>query len=448
MAFRKELSFRHRFEFGLAWRTTMLVAAIWLLAEALKTPDLRAARVVAVLIAVAALASLWELIRRTNFQVSRFIESVRFEDYAQRFSDPSGGGFDVLGDTLDAALRTLQVRHISASGEARYLSAIVDDSPSALLAIDEDGKLELLNKSARQLLGRHHVVRVGDLSVLGPELAAAAQLPPGSRKVTRLIIDGVPHRAIFASAHVARLEGGVTVLSILPVQSELGALEVAAQADLVRVLTHEIMNSLTPVTSLARSAAEMVAAAEAKGVELGDARIATETVARRAEGISRFVESDREFAQAPEVHRRAFPAKPWAEEILRLATASAGDRKVEARLDVTPDTLKISADPELLAQALINLLRNALRATAEAEKPLIRLVVSRQGRGQVRIEIRDNGPGIPEDRRDDIFLPFYTTHKGGSGVGLSFARQVALAHGGSISAGDAPEGGACLILVV
>ncbi len=448
MAFRKELSFRHRFEFGLAWRTTMLVAAIWLLAEALKTPDLRAARVVAVLIAVAALASLWELIRRTNFQVSRFIESVRFEDYAQRFSDPSGGGFDVLGDTLDAALRTLQVRHISASGEARYLSAIVDDSPSALLAIDEDGKLELLNKSARQLLGRHHVVRVGDLSVLGPELAAAAQLPPGSRKVTRLIIDGVPHRAIFASAHVARLEGGVTVLSILPVQSELGALEVAAQADLVRVLTHEIMNSLTPVTSLARSAAEMVAAAEAKGVELGDARIATETVARRAEGISRFVESYREFAQAPEVHRRAFPAKPWAEEILRLATASAGDRKVEARLDVTPDTLKISADPELLAQALINLLRNALRATAEAEKPLIRLVVNRQGRGQVRIEIRDNGPGIPEDRRDDIFLPFYTTHKGGSGVGLSFARQVALAHGGSISAGDAPEGGACLILVV
>jgi signal transduction histidine kinase len=258
----------------------------------------------------------------------------------------------------------------------------------------------------------------------------------------------VPHRAIFASAHVARLEGGVTVLSILPVQSELGALEIAAQADLVRVLTHEIMNSLTPVTSLARSAAEMVAAAEAKGAELSDARVAAETVARRAEGISRFVESYREFAQAPEVHRQSFPAKLWAEEILRLATASGGETKVDARLEVTPDTLKVSADPELLAQALINLLRNAIRATGEADKPLVRLVVSRQPRGQVRIEIRDNGPGIPEDRRDDIFLPFYTTHKGGSGVGLSFARQVALAHGGSISAGDAPEGGACLIMVI
>ena len=448
MAFKTKTGFRRRFEFGLAWRTLVLIGAIWLLAEAIRTPDLRAARLVAGLIALAAVASLWEFIRRTNFQVARFIESVRFEDYAQRFSDPSGGGFDVLGDALDLALKTLQQRHIAASGEARYLSAIVDDSPSALLAIDQDGKVELLNKAARQLLARLQVARAEDLRALGPELAAAAQLPPGTRKITRLIIDGVPHRAIFASAHVARLEGGVTVLSILPVQSELGALEIAAQADLVRVLTHEIMNSLTPVTSLAKSAAEMVAAAEARGVDLGDARIATETVARRSEGISRFVESYREFAQAPEVHRQPFPAKPWADEVMRLATASLGDRPIDARVEVTPETLKINGDPEMLAQALLNLLRNAIRATGESDTPLVRLVVARQGRGQVRLEVRDNGPGIPEDRRDDIFLPFYTTHKGGSGVGLSFARQVALAHGGSISAADAPEGGAMLLMVI
>jgi signal transduction histidine kinase len=448
MAFRLEFGFRRRFEFGLAWRTALLLAAIALFAEAMKVPDLRAARLVTLLIALAALASLWEFIRRTNFQVARFIESVRFEDYAQRFSDPSGGGFDVLGQTLDAALKTLQDRHVIASGEARYLSAIVDDSPSALLAIDQDGKIEMLNKAARQLLSRHHIARADDLRSLGPELLAAAQLPPGTRKITRLMIDGVPHRAIFASAHVARLEGGVTVLSILPVQSELGALEVAAQADLVRVLTHEIMNSLTPVTSLARSAAEMVAAAEAKGADLGEARVATETVARRAEGISRFVESYREFAQAPDVHRHAFPAKAWGEEILRLAMASAGAKQVDMRLEVSPETHKINADPELLAQAILNLLRNAVRATAESDQPMIRFVISRQARGQSRIEIRDNGPGIPQDRRDDIFLPFYTTHKGGSGVGLSFARQVALAHGGSISAGDAPEGGACVLMVI
>jgi two-component system nitrogen regulation sensor histidine kinase NtrY len=442
------MDFRRKFEFGLAWRTALLVACVWLFIQALDTPDLRAGRIVAGLVAFFALASLWNFIRRTNFQVSRFIESVRFEDFSQRFSDPSGGGFDVLGDTLDAALKTLQQRHMKESAEARYLSAILDDSPSALLTVDEQGRIELLNKAARQLFMTQPLLDVGDFEALGPELAAAVRLPPGTRKITRLILEGVPHKAIFASAQVARLDKPVTVLSILPVQSELGALEVAAQADLVRVLTHEIMNSLTPVTSLARSGAEMVAAAEDAGVDLADARVATETVARRAEGILRFVESYREFAQAPDVHRRSFKAQPWAEEILRLAVAGVGDREIDARVEVQPKSLSLNADPELLAHALLNLLRNAIRATAEVESPAVVLKVQREANGRCRIDVEDNGPGIPEDRREDIFLRFYTTHKGGSGVGLSFARQVALAHGGSISALEAGGGGAKIRVVI
>jgi nitrogen fixation/metabolism regulation signal transduction histidine kinase len=442
------MDFRRKFEFGLAWRTALLVACVWLFIQALDTPDLRAGRIVAGLVAFFALASLWTFIRRTNFQVSRFIESVRFEDFSQRFSDPSGGGFDVLGDTLDAALKTLQERHMKESAEARYLSAILDDSPSALLTVDEHGRIELLNKAARQLFMTRPLLDVDDFEALGPELAAAVRLPPGTRKITRLMLEGVPHKAIFASAQVARLDRPVTVLSILPVQSELGALEVAAQADLVRVLTHEIMNSLTPVTSLARSGAEMVAAAEEAGVDLADARMATETVARRAEGILRFVESYREFAQAPDVRRRSFKAQPWAEEVLRLAIAGVGDREIDARVEVQPKSLSLNADPELLAHALLNLLRNAIRATAEVESPAVVLKVQREANGRCRIDVEDNGPGIPEDRREDIFLPFYTTHKGGSGVGLSFARQVALAHGGSISALEAAGGGAKIRVVI
>ena len=442
------MDFRRKFEFGLAWRTLVLIGALWILSISINTEGLRAGRIVAALVAVVALMSLWNFIRRTNFLVSRFIESVRFEDYSQRFSDPSGGGFDVLGEALDNALKTLQARHTRESAESRYLSAVVDDSPSALLAVHTDGRIELLNKAARTLFTRHHLHRVEDLESLGPELAAAAKLPPGTRKITRLVLDGVPQKAIFASAQVARLDQPVTVLSILPVQSELGALEVAAQADLVRVLTHEIMNSLTPVTSLARSGADMVAAAEKSGAELADARVATETVARRAEGILRFVESYREFARAPEINRRTFKAEPWGEEILRLAAASAAERTIDVRLDVQPKGLKVTADPELLAQAVLNLLRNAIRVTGEASSATVILAMSRETNGQCRIEVRDNGPGIAEDRREDIFLPFYTTHKGGRGVGLSFARQVALAHGGSICALEASEGGANLRMVI
>jgi signal transduction histidine kinase len=442
------MDFRRKFEFGLAWRTILLIAAILLVVAAAQTPGVRAGLVVAALIGIAALTSLWNFIRRTNFLVSRFIESVRFEDYSQRFSDPSGGGFDVLGTTLDQALRTLQSRHMQESAESRYLAAIVDDAPSALLTVDPDGKVEVLNKAARQLFARHPLNRIQDLENLGPELAAAVRLPVGTRKITRLILEGVPQKAIFASAQVARLDQPVTVLSILPVQSELGALEVAAQADLVRVLTHEIMNSLTPVTSLAHTGAELVAAAAKRDNQLADAKTATETVARRAEGILRFVESYREFAQAPDIHRRQFKAKVWAEEIMRLALANAMQRDIDVQVEVEPQTMSLNADPELLAQALLNLLRNSIRATTDLDKAKVVLQVAREPHGHFRIEVRDNGPGIPEDRREDIFLPFYTTHKGGSGVGLSFARQVALAHGGSICALDAPEGGANLRMVI
>ncbi|HEU5482389.1 MAG TPA: ATP-binding protein, partial [Sphingomicrobium sp.] len=111
-------------------------------------------------------------------------------------------------------------------------------------------------------------------------------------------------------------------------------------------------------------------------------------------------------------------------------------------------TLSLDADPELLAQAVLNLLRNSIRATSSLDEPLVNLAIAREPNGRCRIEVRDNGEGIAEERREDIFLPFYTTHKGGSGVGLSFARQVALAHGGSICALDAEEGGATLRIIV
>jgi signal transduction histidine kinase len=162
----------------------------------------------------------------------------------------------------------------------------------------------------------------------------------------------------------------------------------------------------------------------------------------------RFVESYLEFAQSPDVHRRQFKALPWAEEIMRLALVSSTEHEIDGQIDVKPKTISLNADPELLAQAVLNLLRNSVRAITGVADPMVSLSVARDGTGQCRIEVRDNGPGIAEDRRDDIFLPFYTTHKGGSGVGLSFARQVALAHGGSIVALDAPEGGANIRMVI
>lgn len=438
------MDFRGRFELGLAWRTIVLLAALTLLIAALATPGLAAGRIVAAGLAVAAVVGLWNHVRRTNFELARFVEAVRFGDYSQRFATTRDSGFDVLGAALDRSLKTLHDRQLATAGEARFLAAAVDDAPIALFTIADDGTVTLLSKAARRLFQRNPPTRLADFERYGAELAATLALPPGTRRVTRMVQDGVAQPVLASTARIERLNGGMTIGSLMTVQREFGQVELAAQADLVRVLTHEIMNSLTPVTSLARSGAELVARAAAHDPSLADAREAVETTAARAEGILHFVESYRDFAASPEVKARQFAARPWAEEIVQLAAADPRAGGIAVSVRVEPDGASIDGDPNLLAQVALNLIRNA--ALAGAARAEFRIAATRGD--HVTIELADDGPGIPPDRREDVFLPFYTTRRDGSGVGLSFARQVALAHGGTIAAGESDLGGASIRLVL
>ncbi len=438
------MGFSRRFEWGLAWRAVILLGAFALFVAAITAPGLAAGRIVAGLLAFWALASLWAHIRRTNFEVARFVEALRYDDFSQRFASASGGGFDVLGEALDHAMRSLRDRRIGLAEEARFLSAAIDDAPVALLSIADDGVVEALNKAARRLFDRHAMTHVEDFAAYGPEFAAAIALPPGGRRVTRILSDGIAQRVLLATARVERLGSGLTIASILPVQNEFGRVEMAAQADLVRVLTHEIMNSLTPVTSLARSTAELVAAAEARDPALADARVAAETLAARADGILRFVESYRNFAASPDIRRRRFAGRDWAEAIAQLARADPKAAGITLAVTVTPETATIDGDPDLLTQVVLNLIRNA--ALAGARQVALRITALRGN--ETAIEVADDGPGIPPERREDVFLPFYTTRRDGSGVGLSLARQVALAHGGQIVAGAADLGGASIRIIL
>jgi two-component system, NtrC family, nitrogen regulation sensor histidine kinase NtrY len=438
------MAFRRRFEWGLAWRAGLLLATLALLLEALATPGLLIARAAAAALAGLALASLWTHVRRTNFEVARFVEALRFEDYSQRFASGSGGGFDVLGTALDGAMRSLRMRRAEQAEEVRFLSAIVDDAPASLLTIGDDGAVQLLNKAARRLFAGTPVTRVEDFAAYGAELAAAVALPPGGRRLTRVVLDGAAQRVILVTARVERLGTGLTVASILPVQAEFGRVEMATQADLVRVLTHEIMNSLTPVTSLARSSAELVAAAAARDPELELARHAVETLAARTDGVLRFVESYRDFAFSPELRRRRFAAGDWAEEVRAIAAADPRVASAQVAVVVEPSTATIDGDPDLLAQVAINLLRNAALAGARRAE----LRIAAQSGGRTAIEVADDGPGIAPEAREDVFLPFYSTRKDGSGIGLSFARQVVLAHDGMIAADAADLGGASIRILL
>ena len=162
-----------------------------------------------------------------------------------------------------------------------------------------------------------------------------------------------------------------------------------------------------------------------------------------------FVESYRQISRKPDVRRLAFEALPWAKELESLFRAGDWSAGADLALEVSPATLVIDADPDLLCQVLINLLRNAADAArSHVEKPEVRLAFTGLGGGRVRIEVADNGPGVPEALRQDVFLPFFTTKAKGTGVGLSLARQVVLAHGGSIALAESPTGGALFRIVL
>jgi two-component system, NtrC family, nitrogen regulation sensor histidine kinase NtrY len=249
---------------------------------------------------------------------------------------------------------------------------------------------------------------------------------------------------------VHRLGGLVRVIAVQPIQGELNAIEIAAQSDLIRVLTHEIMNSMTPVTSLAHSAADLMAKADLGGDrDIADARAAVDTLARRADGVMHFVESYRQISRALIVRRRKYDVLAWGRELEAIFRASDAAEGVRFSLGVEPQRLTLDADPDLMSQVLINLLRNAADAAkSAAELPEVSLRFRRTPSGRTRIEVSDNGPGVPDNLRQDIFLPFFTTKSKGTGVGLSLARQVVLAHQGSIDVGENPSGGALFRILI
>jgi len=436
-----------RFTLVLAGWVALLGAALAASVGAFMLPGLGAGRIVALLGVAGATAGLWLHVRQTNRTVARFIEALRFGDSATRFGLERGAGFGELGQALDAAMARAHARQEAMTGELRFLEALVDDMPIALLTVDAEGQVTPANKAARRLFRDVEGARAEDYARYSATLAR--QLAEGGSGETMLLIalDGMPQNVLVRQASLDRLGRRTSVVTVQPVQGMLNAVEAAAQTDLVRVLTHEILNSLTPVTSLAETAAGLLQAPDlAAEPRIADARAAVVALARRASGLSHFIEAYRAIARSPEVRRQRFLARPWAEELVRIFAAEAAE--VPIMLIVEPRDLPVDADPDLLAQVVINLLRNARQAMeGHTDAPHITLRLKPYGQA-VLLEVEDCGPGVPPALRHDIFLPFFTTRANGTGVGLNLARQIAIAHDGTIEVRDAAEGGALIRLAL
>jgi nitrogen fixation/metabolism regulation signal transduction histidine kinase len=380
---------------------------------------------------------------------------VRFADYSQRFDfEDAGSGFADLGRTFTEIMEQLKSRRSGLESSLRHQRALVEHIPVPLLTVHADDSLTLQNNAARRLFGAAHVTRVGDLRQFGASFARAVdEAIPGDRELVRFSVDGVEYHLTLATTEVIIEGERERLISLQDIQSELDATQAEAWQDLVRVLTHEIMNSITPVTSLARTASDLVDDVVKEtgpdspiADELGDVQHAVATVARRSDSLMQFIDSYRQITRLAPPEKKRVALAELFETITRLAAAEWQDERVSLSTEVDPSGLYVYADRDLLEPVLLNLLRNAWQATQGLDDPTIRLVGRLNRRGNTVIEIIDNGPGVPEEIANKIFVPFFTTREGGSGVGLALARQVMIAHGGFIRLGHGHDAGATFSL--
>jgi two-component system nitrogen regulation sensor histidine kinase NtrY len=443
-----------RFRAGIALRTVLLFLTLAAVAEMLARTQWYITIALCVVAALVEVALLIRFAAQASREVARFLEAVSFDDTAQSFSGLTGDGVHhELGTAMARVLDSLRNCRTEREAQARYLQTLIAHVPVALICVDEGGRVQLLNMAARRLCEtalshKTQFARFGEAFAVGLD-----SLRPGASAILRMERNSGALQLKVAATDAALGSVHRRLISLQNIESEMSAQELAAWQTVVRVMAHEVMNSLTPVSSLAATARDLVQDVLGQMPEddprtstLTDARDALETVARRSEGLLHFVQNHRRLTKPLVTQMQVAPVQRVFARVQRLLAPEIAANGIQMTTSVEPQTLELVADTDLLDQALINLVRNAIEALAEVVAGRIELSGRQHPDGRVVIAVVDNGPGIAAEQRDRIFVPFFTTKRQGSGVGLTLVRQIATAHGAMVDVAQTPGGGATVSL--
>ncbi|HEY9104288.1 sensor histidine kinase [Chitinimonas sp.] len=316
------------------------------------------------------------------------------------------------------------------------LEARLEHAPVALWQLQGE-QLQALNAAARRLLAPG---RASEPEALQALLRAA---PIGQRQLVGFDSERGHERALLAATLLTLGREEERLVALMPIESELEAETLRAWRQLVHVLTHEIMNSLTPIASLSRTAKALLEEQDGVDEDLG---MAMDTIARRASHLVEFVASYRSVSQLPEPKLEPTSLQALLGRLRQLVAADWAARGGGASFVVEPDSLELMADPGQLEQALLNLIKNAADATRELATPQLWVEAKLVRGGRLSIEISDNGPGVPAGLEAQIFTPFFSTKQKGLGVGLALVRNQIHGMGGTVRYAKRPRGGACFVL--
>jgi two-component system, NtrC family, nitrogen regulation sensor histidine kinase NtrY len=381
---------------------------------------------------------LFRLIDSSNKELKKFLEGISFSDFTQNINlSVLGGSYKELADEMVRILENIRQARIEKEESLRYLQTVVEHIGIGLICFNARGEVELINKSAKRILKISHLKNLDALDKKFDQFGEyLINFPSNKRQTYRLNSDGEILQLYIAATEFRMKSQEMKLVSFSNIQRELEEKEIEAWQKLIRVLTHEIMNSITPISSLASTVNVMLKdSAETNSIQeetVSDVRQAVNTIQKRSEGLISFVDKFRDISKIPKPNFQTVKVSELFYRIRLLSEPILSQKKINFSVEINPEHLEIIVDPELIEQVIINLVNNSVQAIDSKENSRILLKAEIDDRGRAVLKVIDNGSGIPEDLQDKIFIPFFSTKKEGSGIGLSISQRIIRAHGGSI----------------
>ncbi|MDR1203537.1 MAG: PAS domain S-box protein [Tannerellaceae bacterium] len=377
-----------------------------------------------------------KLYRQNAQKVAFMFDAIDNADYAFKYATSSHFSNDrLVNESLNRITKILFQAKADAVRKEKYYELIMNSITTGIIVIDDNGYIYQTNNEALRLLGLSVFTHAKQLKRIDEELEGLIMnIQPGNKHQTTFTNErGIVHLSIRVSEMTLQ-DKHVRIIAINDINSELDDKEIDSWIRLTRVLTHEIMNSITPITSLSDTLLSI------HGDANKDIRNGLDVISTTGKSLISFVESYRKFTHIPEPRPSLFYVKKFAERMVQLTTIYYNNYpNITVTIDVQPEDLIVYADENLISQVILNLLKNAMQAIGE-EQPDGRIEVKAYCNEEeaVFIEVSNNGPAISPEEAEHIFIPFFTTKEGGSGIGLSISRQIMRLSGGSITLKSIP----------
>lgn len=373
-------------------------------------------------------------VERTNRNIVQFLASIKQGGFTNLFKGKSSGGTHAaLNEAFNEVMLQFQQLAQEKESHYQYLQTLNENIGVSLISYNSEGKIELMNPAAKILLQKPFINKIDDLALINQQLhGVITSLDSEEKRVIKTVIHGdVLQLSVQVKDFIAQ-EKQYRLVLIQNIHHELEEKEVEAWQKLMSVLTHEIMNSVTPIASLSTAINQQLNLSDTMGAEdFDDLKISLETIENRSKGLMRFVNAYKEFSKTPELSIAEVDLKLLIERILQLLSPDLTKADISVKIDFNRLEKATKIDEELIEQVVINLLKNSIEALESTVNGKI-TIVGEIVRRTTMLKISDNGAGIAPENLDKIFIPFFTTKKKGTGVGLSFARKVMRLHNGNI----------------